>query len=158
MLYAYLRMVPWFAYGNNIQVGVRRLILVSRDLMVGDYQLVWLASLPERSMQSGRRYGWSDTFSNSVLAAEFTECHAGNGPMEHPSDVLWGIAGVRVDRRHSPLDVLTKYEACQVRGWQMLVETTGSYDLAQELVFFRVETVWLLDQPIKVSTYNGVRN
>ena len=126
--------------------------------MAGDCQLVWLASLPERSMQSGRRYRWSDIFSNSVLAAEFTECRAENGPMEYPSNVLWGIAGVRVDRRHSPLDVLTKYEACQVRGWQMLVETTGSYDLAQELVFFRVETVWLLDQPVKVPTYNGARN
>ena len=46
-----------------------------------------------------------------------------------------GVAGVRVDRWHSPLDVLIKYEACQVRGRQMLVETTDSNDLAQEFLF-----------------------
>ena len=111
--------------------------------MSSDKQMLLLGTLPGRSLIAGRRVRWNDVFATPFVESEFRANAEAFGVDQYPSNVLWGVAEVKLVRRHSPIDVLTKYESAQLRGWCSAFDTMDSRSLARELVFFQVLNIWL---------------
>ena len=126
--------------------------------MSSDKQMLWLGTLPGRSLIAGRRVRCNDVFATPFVESEFRANAEAFGVDQHTSNVLWGVAEVKLERRHSPIDVLTKYESAQLRGWCSAFDTMDLRSLAQELVFFQVLNIWLLDRPVAIPTFSQDRS
>ena len=82
--------------------------------MSPDKQMLWLGTLPGRSLIAGRRVRWNDVFATLFVESEFRANAEAFGVDQYPFNVLCRLAEVSRVRRHSPMDVLTKFESTQL--------------------------------------------
>ena len=118
-----------------------------------DAQPFWIGSFPDRVTHDGTKHSWSSLIKTPFLQSEFDACGAEFDVASYPGSVIWGVAWVSVDRRHSPNDKVAKYESSQLKAWCTFFKTTETRDLSQILVFFRLGNMWLLNDLAPIPTY-----